>query len=227
MRVVVLFSGGKDSVYATHLCLSWGWEVEWLTLHPLENSMMFHHPNTDWCELQAKAAGIKWHEVRVTSHENELKELENAIRTLKVDGIVSGAVASEYQKQRIEVIGSHLNLPTYAPLWHKNTDLLREMMASMEMFSRAGNSLNFWSALPGLLFFIFNLLGLVTFRFRETRALTFHQLFEIRYSKSARVLASFLNVLSGLFNFGLLPALASRFFVYFCGFPPNLTLPQR
>ena len=98
------------------------------------------------------------------------------------------------------------------------------MMTSMEMFSRAGCSLNFWNAFPGLLFFIFGLLGLVTYRFRETRVLTFHQLFEVRYSKNVRVLASFLNVFSGVFNFGVLPALAARFFVYFCGFPAHLTL---
>ncbi len=134
MKAVILFSGGKDSVWATHLCMSWGWEVEWLTLHPLEDSMMFHHPNTEWCEMQAKAAGIKWHEVKVKSHETELDELEIAIGKLKVDGIVSGAVASEFQKQRIELIGEHLNLPTFSPLWHKNADHLKEMLGGMEVY---------------------------------------------------------------------------------------------
>jgi ABC transporter with metal-binding/Fe-S-binding domain ATP-binding protein len=133
MRVVVLFSGGKDSVYATHLCLSWGWEVEWLTLHPQADSMMLHHPNTKWCKLQAKAAGIKWHEIEV-KHETELEQLEKAVGKLKVQGIVSGAVASEYQKQRIEVIGQRLGLPTYAPLWHKGSDVLREMLEQMEVY---------------------------------------------------------------------------------------------
>ncbi len=133
MKVVVLFSGGKDSVYATQLCLSWGWEVEWLTLHPQEDSMMFHHPNTEWCKLQAKAAGIKLHEIKV-KHETELADLEKAIKRIHVDGIVSGAVASEYQKQRIEVIGEHLNLPTFAPLWHKSPDVLREMLEMMEVY---------------------------------------------------------------------------------------------
>ncbi len=133
MKVVVLFSGGKDSVYATYLCLSWGWEVEWLTLHPQADSMMFHHPNTKWCKWQAKAAGIKLHEIKV-KHETELEELEKAIRKLHVQGIVSGAVASEYQKQRIEVIGQRLGLPTYAPLWHKGSGVLREMLEQMEVY---------------------------------------------------------------------------------------------
>ncbi|MFH1094862.1 MAG: diphthine--ammonia ligase [Candidatus Micrarchaeota archaeon] len=138
MKVVILFSGGKDSVYATHLCLSWGWEVEWLTLHPQEDSMMFHHPNTRWCGLQAEAAGIQWHEIRAASHENELDDLEEALGRLKaagkIEGIVSGAIASEYQKQRIEVIGENVGLPTFAPLWHKKPDILREMLEQMEVY---------------------------------------------------------------------------------------------
>ena len=138
MKVAILFSGGKDSVWATHLCLSWGWDVQWLTLHPLEDSMMFHHPNTRWCEMQAEAAGIKWHDVSVKSHEHELQDLETALERLKrkegIRGIVSGAVASEFQKQRIEIIGEHVGLPTYAPLWHKKSEILEEMLGQMETY---------------------------------------------------------------------------------------------
>ncbi len=139
MRVAVLFSGGKDSCYATHLCLSWGWEAQWLTIHPPADSMMFHHPNTGWTALQAEAAGIKWHEMRskasdASDTQSELDELEGALRRMKVDGIVSGAVGSEYQKQRIEVIGQRLGLPTFAPLWHKKPEVLREMLVQMEVY---------------------------------------------------------------------------------------------
>lgn len=134
MKVAVLFSGGKDSAWASYLCLSWGWDVQWVTVHPIEDSMMFHHPNTKWAKLQAKAAGIKLHEVKSQSHHMELEELKQAIKKLSVDGIVSGAVASEYQKQRIEEIGDELNLPTYAPLWHKNPDILKEMLECMQVY---------------------------------------------------------------------------------------------
>ncbi len=137
MKTAILFSGGKDSVYATHLCLSWGWDVEWLTLHPQADSMMFHHPNTKWCGLQAKAAGIRWHEVK-TTHEKELDDLEKYLSVMKkrdtIEGIVSGAVASDYQKQRIEVIGENVGLPTFCPLWHKKPAFLREMLAQTEVY---------------------------------------------------------------------------------------------
>ena len=133
MKVAVLFSGGKDSAYATHLCISWGWEVEWLTIQPEEDSMMFHHPNTKWCKLQSKASGIRLTAIKA-NNKNELIKLEKALGKLKVDGIVTGAVASEYQKQRIEIIGNNLNLPTFNPLWHKNANFLKEMLEQMEVY---------------------------------------------------------------------------------------------
>jgi uncharacterized protein (TIGR00290 family) len=50
-------------------------------------------------------------------------------------------VASEYQKQRIEVIGEHLGIPTFTPLWHKNADLLREMLEQMEVYLVAASAM--------------------------------------------------------------------------------------
>jgi diphthine-ammonia ligase len=133
MRVAVLFSGGKDSVYAAYLCLSWGWEVILVTLNPEPDSMMFHHPNTKFCKFQAEAAGLKFIEVDV-KHETELEDLKKALSKLKINGIVTGAIASEYQKQRIEMIGHELDLPTFNPLWHKGFDFLYEMLEQMEVY---------------------------------------------------------------------------------------------
>lgn len=133
MRVAVLFSGGKDSVYAANLCLSWGWETVLITMNPEPDSMMFHHPNTKFCKMQAEAAGLKLIEVDV-KHETELEDLKKALSRLKIDGIVTGAIASEYQKQRIEMIGHDLNLPTFNPLWHKGSLLLFEMLEQMVVY---------------------------------------------------------------------------------------------
>lgn len=134
MKVAVLFSGGKDSAYATHLCLSWGWQVQWLNVLPQEDSLMFHHPNAKWCELQSKASGIKLTSIKA-NNQNELEKLQKGIEKLKVEAIVTGAVASEYQKQRIEMIGHNLQLPTFNPLWHKNLDFLKEMLNEMEVYA--------------------------------------------------------------------------------------------
>ena len=98
------------------------------------------------------------------------------------------------------------------------------VMVGLEVFSRTGFSLRFWESFGGIISFIFGLLGLIVYRYRQTRAMTFHQFFEVRYSKGVRVFASFLNVFSGLFNFGVGPAVQARFFITFCGMPDHLTI---
>ncbi len=91
----------------------------------------------------------------------------------------------------------------------------------LEAFSKTGFSLSLWSTFSGFVYFILGLIGFVVYRYRQTRALTFHQFFEVRYSRGVRVLASFLNVFSGLFSFGIAPAACARFFVYFLGMPEH------
>ncbi|HEU5078463.1 MAG TPA: hypothetical protein VFT72_04585 [Opitutaceae bacterium] len=98
------------------------------------------------------------------------------------------------------------------------------MITALEVFSKTGFSLNFWSTARDIFYFAMSIFGLIVFRFRETRALTFHQFFELRYSRGVRVLSSFLAVFSGILNFGIQPAVGARFFVYFCGLPNHVTL---
>ena len=129
----VLFSGGKDSCYAAGWALAQGWDVVLVTMNPEPYSMMFHHPNVQWTKLQAEAMGIE--QVMVdTKHETELGDLENALRKLKIKGIVTGAVASVYQKDRIEAIGKRLGVPVHSPLWHANEGKLREMLDTMNIY---------------------------------------------------------------------------------------------
>jgi SSS family solute:Na+ symporter len=97
-------------------------------------------------------------------------------------------------------------------------------VAGMEIFAQTGFSLSLWGSFLGFSYFILAISGLISYRFRETRALTFHQFFEMRYSKGVRVFATFLNVFSGLFTFGVAPGIAARFFVYLLGLPPAMNL---
>jgi len=93
------------------------------------------------------------------------------------------------------------------------------LVTALEMFQRTGFSLQFWGSIAGILTMLLPLIGLVVYRYRETRSLTFHQFFEARYSKGIRVYSSFINVFAGLFNFGIQPAIGARFMVYFLGLP--------
>jgi len=93
------------------------------------------------------------------------------------------------------------------------------MIVALELFSKVGWSLTFWEQFIGIIGFILGIIGVVGYRFRQTRALTFHQFFEVRYSRGVRMYSSFLNAFSGILSFGVQPAVGARFFIYFCGFP--------
>jgi len=131
MRVAVLASGGRASTLAIYYALKESHDVACLaTMVPSrEDSWMFHYPNIGLIDLFAEAVGIPVVKA-VTSgiQEVELEDLKRLIEGLDVEGVVSGAVESSYQKTRIDNICSMLNLKSLAPLWHKEPlVLLREM----------------------------------------------------------------------------------------------------
>ena len=97
-------------------------------------------------------------------------------------------------------------------------------VAIFEMIYKAGFAVNWWGMIGGPVGLFIALSGFVIYRFRETRALTLAQFFEIRYSRSFRVFAGILAFVSGVVNYGIFPAVGARFFVYFCGFPESFVL---
>jgi SSS family solute:Na+ symporter len=97
-------------------------------------------------------------------------------------------------------------------------------VAMFELFYEAGFTISWWQKLTVPLGLFVALTGYVIYRYRETRAMTLAQFFEIRYSKSFRLFAGMLVFASGLLNYGIFPAVSSRFFVYFCGLPQDLNI---
>jgi diphthine-ammonia ligase len=150
MKVAVLFSGGKDSTFALWITQMQAWDVETLvTVFPKsEDSWMFHYPALEWTRLQAQALGMR-QEIVLTegAKEKELGDLKRALSKIKkssgIDGIVSGAVASEYQKTRLDNLCEDLGLRSFAPLWHKNqVELVKEQIDSgFEIIVTACNAL--------------------------------------------------------------------------------------
>ena len=150
MKVASLFSGGKDSTYALWYAQLQGWDVEALvTVFPeRQDSWMFHFPAVNWTELQAKAARIRQERVSTSGvREQELDDLREALEGMRkstgIEGIVSGAIASEYQRTRLDNICEKLGLRSFAPLWHKNQQqLVRDQIeAGFEVIITACNAL--------------------------------------------------------------------------------------
>ena len=129
MKVVALFSGGKDSVYAAHYAQQQGYDVVCLLSVVSKNneSYMYHTLNIERCPEQARAMGIKLYELETEGvKEEEVGDLMVMLEALKemekIEGVVSGALASDYQKTRIERICEELGLASIAPMWHVNPE---------------------------------------------------------------------------------------------------------
>jgi len=135
MKVASLFSGGKDSTYALYLAQQMGWSVERLvTIVPQPDSMMFHFPNIELTELHSEALDIPLVR-RNAGSDDELDVLEDVLGDLAVEGLVMGAIASDYQHTRVNEICHRIGLRTFAPLWRRNQEavLRDELKAGFEI----------------------------------------------------------------------------------------------
>ncbi|MCJ2531582.1 MAG: diphthine--ammonia ligase [Candidatus Thermoplasmatota archaeon] len=129
MRLAALYSGGKDSTYAVYLAQQAGLEVtDLLTVLPQDASMMYQVPNVAWAGLSAEALGISHRTVQsAAGGEAELRAMTRGLDKTDVEGVVVGAVASDYQFVRVHQVCEALGLWVYAPLWRKDPRaLLRE-----------------------------------------------------------------------------------------------------
>jgi len=98
------------------------------------------------------------------------------------------------------------------------------IVAIFEKFYRSGAAIDFWGRIATPVGLVMTLTGFVTYRFRETRAMTMAQFFEMRYSRSFRVFAGIIIYVSGVLNYALFPAVSARFLLYFCGLPETWPL---
>ena len=122
MRIAVLSSGGKDSSAAWWWAMCRGCEIVAVVTVDVQDgdSHMFQVPSTNWVERQALLANVPWVNVPASgSVEDEIEALEQALSKLEIDGIVSGALRSDFQKQRLECMSQRLNIHSFSPLWHQ------------------------------------------------------------------------------------------------------------
>ncbi len=97
-------------------------------------------------------------------------------------------------------------------------------VAIFEYITKAGFAIGWWNTLSAPVGLLITLTGFVVYRYRETRAMTLAQFFEIRYSRGFRVFAGIMAWVSGIVNYGIFPAVGARFFVSYCGLPQSVSL---
>lgn len=152
MKVVGLVSGGKDSCYAMMRCIDYGHEIVALAnLLPLEDSVdeldsyMYQTVGHQIIVTYSQCMGLPLfrRRLRGTSRFQELKytetqgdEVEDLMILLSevkkqipsIQGVSSGAIASDYQRLRVESVCSRLGLISLAFLWKQEQGLLLQEM---------------------------------------------------------------------------------------------------
>jgi SSS family solute:Na+ symporter len=98
------------------------------------------------------------------------------------------------------------------------------IIANFEQFYRSGFAAGWWGNILAPTAMIIALSGWVVYRFRQTRALTMAQFFEMRYSRNFRIFAGITSWVSGVLNYGIFPSIVARFLIYFCALPPEFHL---
>jgi ABC transporter with metal-binding/Fe-S-binding domain ATP-binding protein len=136
MKLGVLFSGGKDSTFALHLAAEKEDIACLITVvSKNEESYMFHTPNIGVTTLQAEAMSLPIVQTATEGkRERELIDLKEAIvqaiKDHSIEGVVSGAIESVYQSERIQRICSQLNIWCFNPLWKRDQrEHLEEIVA--------------------------------------------------------------------------------------------------
>ncbi|KAM7542518.1 hypothetical protein Aperf_G00000011552 [Anoplocephala perfoliata] len=156
-RAVALVSGGKDSIFSVLECISQGHEVVALVnMQPpgLKNasveidSYMFQSVGTEGIQYLAKALGLPLYQATIkhtaqccslnyeASVDDEVEDLFDLLCMVKrkhsdIDAILSGAILSNYQRERVENICERLSWNSLAYLWRRNQkELLLDMIAA-------------------------------------------------------------------------------------------------
>ncbi|CAI7846130.1 unnamed protein product [Closterium sp. NIES-54] len=152
MKVVALVSGGKDSCFNMMECTRYGHEVVALAnLLPSDDetdeldSFMFQTVGHQVIAAYATCMGLPLFRRRIkgsskhlamrysTTAGDEVEDMEVLLRVVKkhlsaVQGVSVGAIASDYQRERVEHVCSRLGLTPLAYLWQRPQKALLDDM---------------------------------------------------------------------------------------------------
>lgn len=127
MRLASLYSGGKDSTFSLYLAEQMGHDIPYLVnIRPEDAaSWIFHTPNLSVVPLMAESLSKELVTAPSSgTEEGDMEGLREALSGLDVEGVVSGAIWSDYQWDRMNAVCDDLDLKLIAPLWRKDQDML-------------------------------------------------------------------------------------------------------
>lgn len=130
MKLFSLFTGGKDSTLAIKKMLDAKYDIDAVITFFSNNpySYMFHTINVEWTYLHAVSMNMEHYAFKTEGiKEKELLDLKKAFMMMKelgYKGVVVGAIASRYQKNRVDETAKKAGLKVYTPLWGYNQEKL-------------------------------------------------------------------------------------------------------
>ena len=154
MKVLALVSGGKDSCYNALLCQKHGHTIIALgNLYPMDpdveelDSYMYQTVGHGLITAYAECTGLPLFRKRITGtsaeqgliyreecvENDEVEDLASLLLYAKqqmpeIEAVSSGAIASDYQRSRVERICARLGLVSLAYMWHQPQSLLLQKM---------------------------------------------------------------------------------------------------
>ncbi|GAB4836098.1 hypothetical protein Ancab_001015 [Ancistrocladus abbreviatus] len=152
MKVVALVSGGKDSCFAMMKCIQYGHEIVALAnLMPVDDSVdeldsyMYQTVGHQIVVSYAKCMGLPLYRRRLQGSTrlhslgykmtpgDEVEDMFILLSEVKrqmpsISAVSSGAIASDYQRLRVESVCSRLGLVSLAYLWKQDQSLLLQEM---------------------------------------------------------------------------------------------------
>lgn len=119
----VLFTGGKDSVYALHRAVWDGLEVRVLAsiVPHYKYSMLYHQPNYTLLLAQAQALSTPLETIGLADPQREELALKSLLQRVKryynIKVVVTGGIRSAFQRNAFKRVAEALGLDLYAPTW--------------------------------------------------------------------------------------------------------------
>lgn len=138
MRVIVHWSGGKDSCTALHKVIEQGDEVAYLVTYVYMEPYVFH--SLPIMELQSKALGIP--HIAIKLKEDRYQEIMETLTRLNreegIEGIVTGDIDNVHHRRTWKDAGKKLGLKLIMPLWDRPFNLFpgnpyRERILNIEL----------------------------------------------------------------------------------------------
>lgn len=130
IKLGALYTGGKDSAYALYLMKLRNYDISCLISVKSSNphSFMYHTPRIDAVKQHSKWMGIPLiMELSKGHKEEELNDLRTAIckavDEYGIEGVITGALYSDYQRTRIEKLCDELGIRVFSPLWHVDQEI--------------------------------------------------------------------------------------------------------